>query len=137
MPIVFPVSVVEKVVEKIVEKIQYIAISLCADISMTHAYIENVAVPAVNTIVGQTLLSLSRFYYTFRLPLTKLSFGFISNPTRPIVSLILGVTNPFIQARGIMAQKPSLSYARVTNPPKPSPSIWVSFNPSVEVRKTP
>jgi len=137
MPIVFPVSVIEKVVEKIVEKIQYIAISLCAYISMAHAYIENVAVPTVNTIVGQTLLSLSKFHYTFRLMLPKLSFRFISNPPKPIVNLILGVTNPFIQARGIMAQKPSLSHTRITNPSKPSPSIWVSFNPSVGVRKTP
>jgi hypothetical protein len=137
MPIVFPVSVIEKVVEKVVEIIKYIAADLYAKVGMTHAYIENVAVPTVNTIVGQTLLSLDKLYYTFRLPLTKLSFGFISNPTKPIVSLILGVTQPFIQVAQLMAPKPTLSHQRVANPPKPSPSIWVSFNPSVGVRKTP
>jgi hypothetical protein len=102
MPIIFPITVIEKIVEKIVEKTVYVVADLYAKISITYRYIQNAVLPSVN-ILAQTLTSISVAAREIFRPLYRvavsITHSLIQNPTKPIANFIQMVTSVSAIAR--------------------------------------
>lgn len=139
MPIIFPKGViekvVEKVVEKIVEKIEYIAISLSRQFDIRYQIISNPKIPSPIEVT-KTILSITKFLYTFHLIIPLLSYTIIVKPLKPIAQTITYIITSLIYSISEMP-KTRISLSITSNPIKPSPQNLIIFYPSIDKRKSP
>jgi hypothetical protein len=83
MPIIFPITVIEKIVEKIVEKTVYVVADLYAKISITYRYIQNAVLPSVN-ILAQTITSIGKVFIPPFIAAYYLVHSYMQNVQRSI-----------------------------------------------------
>jgi hypothetical protein len=139
LPIIFP-AVAEKVIEKIVEKVKevttFITANLTSNISLLiHKYpLTKPSLPTPSVV--KTIMSILIIFYSLRTYLSSLSHRIVAKPQRPSASLLNVFSASIGGVRVMDAKKPTVSYARVISPSKPTPTVN-QFSTSIDVRKSP
>jgi len=127
MPIIFPVSViekvVEKVVEKIVEKIIYVAVDLYGKATLAYRYVTDVIKPSVN-VIAETIADVKNILIPPYTAFTKVVHSLISKPSFPSVDVVAQtLCGVLLRVAGLRLPLPKLRFRFISDMVKPTVSF--------------